>query len=115
MGVDFTDLLYRPLFDTLGVPSTLVLNSGTFYPVALDKTIGVALQEAGGITVQTEGPMVELIMADLIALGITVDLLDDQSITLNGKTWKILAHRMNPSHSGESDGTVYLILEGSGG
>lgn len=111
-GLNFSKLLYRPVFDRLGVHAQLNLASGTFNIIALDKTIGVALPQAGGTVLETLTPIAELMVSDVLALGIGLSDFDDQTITLNGKTWHIISHRLNPSNSGITDGTIYLQLEG---
>lgn len=122
-GLNFSTLLYRPIFDRLAVTAKLTLADGRVFDtmpngqplVALDKTVGVALPQATGIALETLTPMAEFMMVDLLALGLTADDLDEGVLELNSKTWDILAHRMNPSNSGESDGTVYVLLEGASG
>ena len=111
-GIDFHTFLYRPLFATYGVPAVLALKAGKFTATALDKTEGLVLSQ-NPLKIETLGPVAEFIVADLLDLGISCDDdLDDNIVTLNGKTWKIIAHRMSPTQSGEADGTVYCILEG---
>lgn len=117
LGIKFAELLYRPIYDRLGVDATLVLN-GVIYPppgsnlVALDKTEGIEIVMGMGIGLETMKPICEFIIGDLLALGITPNMLDDGSVTLNSRNWKILSHRLNPTTSGTSDGTVYCQLEG---
>lgn len=120
--ISFAGLLYRPIFDRLGVPAKLVLGSGIFDTMpdgtplaALDKTIGIALSTGSGIVLETVTPVAEFMMEDLAAIGVSKDDLDTGEIILNDKTWTIIAHRMNPSHSGEMDGTIFLELEGQAG
>lgn len=125
-GISFSKILYRPIFDRLGVWAKLSLATGDFDIIALDKTVGVALPQAGGTVVETLTPMAELMMADVLALGITLaDFNDDHDSTItlfspgadrsslaNGKKWHIISHKLNPSSMGIADGTVYLQLEG---
>jgi|ERR1700687_3984005 len=123
-GVDFAALLYRPIFDRLAVTATLIPVNGQLYTIAaLDKTEGVALAQPGGLTLETLTPIAELMMSDLLKLGLTEAVVDGGTITLfapgadtsilaNGVTWNIISHRMNPSPSGRADGTIYLQLEG---
>ena len=121
-GISFAKLLYRPIFDRMGVAAKLVLATGTFDAmpngtplIALDKTVGVALPTGGGIILETVTPIAEFMVEDLTAIGVSKDDVDEGEVTLNGKTWTIKTHRMNPSHSGEADGTIFLELEGAAG
>ena len=121
-GINFAQLLYRPIFDRLGIAATLILATGAFSVmpdgtplIALDKTMGVPLTVGNGTILETVVPVAEFMVADLTACGISKDDLDTGQVTLNGKSWNIIAHRMNPSHSGEADGTIFLLLEGEAG
>jgi hypothetical protein len=122
-GLNFTGLLYRPIFDRLARTAKLTLVDGRIFNtmpngqplVALDKTVGVALPQANAVVLETLTPMAEFMMADLLALGLAADDLDKGVLELNSKTWDIISHRMNPSNSGEADGTVYVQLEGASG
>lgn len=118
--ISFADLLYRPIFDRLGVAAKLTLETGEVFDrmpdgsplAALDKTVGVSLQQPGGTVLETVTPVAEFMMADLAALGISKNRVDGGTIILNGRTWSVISHKMNPSSSGELDGTIYLQLEG---
>jgi hypothetical protein len=121
-GINFATMLYRPIFDRLGIVAKLVLATGTFDTmpngtplIALDKTMGVPLSVGSGTILETVVPVVEFMMMDLTALGVSKGDLDGGEVTVNGKTWNVVSHRMNPSHSGEADGTVFLLLEGDAG
>lgn len=119
-GISFADLLYRPIYDRMGVAAKLTLKTGEVFDtmpngsplVALDKTSGIALPQDGGIIIETVTPIAEFMMADLAALGVSKNQVDEGEIQLNGRTWAIISHKMNPSHTGELDGTIYLQLEG---
>lgn len=117
-------MLYRPIFDRLGVNAKLNLVAGHFDITALDKTAGVSLPD-GNVIVETLKPGAELLMVDLAALGIVKTELDEQTITLfdpgvdtsdiaNGVTWHIISHKVHPSPNGDQDGKIILILEGDG-
>lgn len=124
-GINFTQLLYRPIFDRLAVSAVLIPASKDGQKFAfdvLDKTEGVALPQQGGMILETVKPSAELMMSDVLSKGLTRDDLSagtivifppgvDTSDIANGRTWQIISYRMNQSPSGEADGTVYLHLE----
>jgi hypothetical protein len=108
---DWTGELLRPLYAEFGVPAVLRLDTGTFDDMAaMDMTAGATL-DGGGVSLETVKPLALLIRGDLDERGILLEQLDDGSITLNGKSWTIKAHRMQPSTNGEADGEVALMLE----
>lgn len=115
----FTEELYNPIFSVLGVTATLTLKSGTVINVMpdgtplilLDKTQGIDLS-GGGATLETLKPVAEIRAADMLALGITRSDFETGMVSLNDKTWNIIATKLNPSSFGQNDGTVFMILEG---
>ncbi len=105
----WSDSLLGPCYDEFASPAVLTLVAGAFDVPAIDDTKGVAL--AGPLGIETLTPVARVRAVDLAGLGVTVAQLDDQALALNGKSWKIIAHRMDPSPLGDTDGEVILILE----
>ena len=105
----WSDSLLGPCYDEFARPAVLTLAVGVFDIAAIDDTAGVLLP--GPIGIESLHPAAAVRSVDLAALGITVAQLDNQALALNGKSWKIIAHRMKPSPAGEADGEVILILE----
>lgn len=111
---DWTAEVLAPLYAEFGVPASLVLDTGTYDDLtAIDETAGAALP--GPVEVESVRPAACLMVRDLADRGIDPGQLDDGTITLNGKTWTIIAHQMRPSTNGEADGEVALKLEGAEG
>lgn len=115
----FTEELYRPLYAELGVPLILELASGTTYTelpdgsplLALDHSQPVELVGSGA-TIDTMKPVAEIMAADLVLLGIARKDLEDALVTLNGRTWHVIATIPKPSSFGLDDGVCGLELEG---
>ena len=111
MALDLQSLLYAPLYGTWGVPATLTIDD-TAYPVTvIDQTVGLPL--AGIAELETVRPVAAVMVSQLAGLGIALTELDGETVTFNGNTWTINAWRLKPSANGESDGEVYLVLEGA--
>lgn len=110
--MDYQNLLYDPIYGVIGVPAVLRMGSslGNVDVTAIDKTVGVVVSQ--GVDLQTDSPAATIRAAELIAAGIGLENLDGRTLTLNGVDWRISSHHLNPSPRGESDGEVYLILDG---
>lgn len=112
----FGDLLYAPIYATLGTPAVFVpRGSAQEYQITcIDKTAGVKLM-SGGIDLQTEQPAATVMVSDLLAQGLIVEGLDGGTLTLNGGTWTVMTHKSRPTPFGEADGEVWMMLEGASG
>lgn len=109
MAIDFTALLFGPVYDAFGVTAEFVTEDGvTFSVTALDKSAGVAV--GGGAEIQTIRPAVVVRMADVIAAGLLAENLDGASVTMNAKTWRVEACQPRPSPNGESDGELHCYI-----
>lgn len=104
MTLNWTSLLYDPLYNSIGVPATL----GTTSVTVIDETRGVGL--AGNAIIETVRPAARIRVKELAENNIDVSGLKDNSLTFNGKTWRIKSHEPVPSKGGESDGQIRLIL-----
>lgn len=105
-----------PIYKIQGRPGVLTIN-GTDYPAPdqpplkfLDKSAGVSV--FGAVEIETFTPAAAVRAADILALGLTFDNLDKANLLLNSKNWLISSHKVMPSPNGETDGEVWLYLEG---
>ena len=109
---DWTAGVFRPLYAEFGVTATLLAvgSPADDHDIsAIDRTAGVTL--ALGVDVETVRPSATIIAADLAALGLTADDLDDAIIRMNSVDWRIQSVQPLPSTNGEADGEYLLMLE----
>lgn len=107
--IDFTSLLLGPVYAAFGCEAEFVTEDGATVSVtAIDKSSGVAVGTEA--EVQTIRPAAVVRAADLEAAGVTAEDLNDASLTMNGKTWRVEACQPRPSPNGEGDGEVYAYL-----
>lgn len=104
MSIDWTALLYNPLYNSLGVAATL----GTTPVTVIDETRGVGL--SGNAVIETVKPAARIRATELADNNIDASSLKDNSLTFNGKTWRIKSHEPLPSKGGEADGQIRLFL-----
>lgn len=79
---------------------------------AIDKTVGIEVDDSSEATLLTIRPAAYMRMAELTANSITRTDLDGGTIAINGKTWLIKAHALRPNPDGELKGEVCVFLEG---
>ena len=109
--MDYTQLLYEPLYDTFGADAVIrCLYADTFPIRAIDCTSGIEVTEGSGIDVKTIRPASIIRMRELAERGLSRDDLEDAAIELNGKLWRVKATMPKPAPTGEADGELYLFL-----
>jgi hypothetical protein len=108
--IDFSGLLYDPIYNAFGVPATLLCLYGARFEITvIDKTSGVEVFD-GSASVKTMRPAVVLRYAELAPLGLAPADLEGASIEVAGKLSRIKAIMPKPAPTGEADGELYLFL-----
>lgn len=110
--MDYTSLLYAPVYAVLGVPAVLTLCGGEppLTLMAIDKTAGVVVGGGGRFSaeVETIAPAACVQATDLA--DVDMASLRNASLEINGKTWTVRSHHMKPSPNGEGKGEIMLLL-----
>lgn len=113
--MQYSRVQLRPIYRIQGVSVALTVG-GITYPRPgnpplkfLDKTSGISL--GGPVEIETIRPAACAIVADILALGLTLDQLDDAALTMNSKDWVVTSTKPMTSPAGENDGEVYMFLE----
>ncbi len=112
--MDYSKVLYGPIYRTQGVTATITVAGTPFTVNAKDLTSGLQLP-TGGVDLETSRPMVSMRMADLTDAGLDPDTLDGADLDINGNSWTVNAWKFMPSPFGQGDGEIYLMLEGPAG
>ena len=109
--MDYTQLLYAPLYDTFGSDAVIRCLYSDAFPIrAIDCTSGIEVTEGSGIDVKTIRPAAIIRMRELAERGLSRDDLEDAAIELNGKLWRVKASMPKPGPSGEANGELYIFL-----
>lgn len=76
---------------------------------AIDKTVGVEVfnDSVAGMTIR---PAAYLRMSDVTSNGLTRGDLDQGTLTISDKTWRIVSHLLRPNPDGELKGEVCVLL-----
>jgi hypothetical protein len=108
--IDFSTLLYAPIYDSFGVPATILCLYGARFDVTvIDKTSGVEVFDGTG-SIKTIRPAAVMRVSELTALGLSQRDLEGVSIELSGKIWRVKATMLKPAPTGEAGGELYLFL-----
>ena len=109
--MDYTQLLYAPLYDTFGADAVIRCLYSDAFPIrAIDCTSGIEVTEGSGIDVKTIRPAAIVRMRELSDLGLGREDLEDAALELNSKLWRVKAYMPKPGPSGEANGELYLFL-----
>ena len=113
MPIDFSALMYDPVYAEIGVPATMgcgVVDRDRRYP-AEGHAVGRPPLE-----VRSVGPGAFARIPELAGNGITRDDYLDAVLTFNGRTWVVRSYELMGSPNGEDLGEVrFLLKETSGG
>ncbi|WP_291207074.1 hypothetical protein [Hyphomonas sp.] len=108
--IDFSSLLYAPIYEAFGVPARILcLYDAHFEITVIDKTSGVEVFD-GTASVKTIRPAAVMRVSELSALGLSQRDLEGVSIEFSGKIWRVKATMLKPAPTGEAGGELYLFL-----
>ena len=105
MSIDYSVLLYNPVYAELGVPATL---NGVELTV-IDGTRAKA-QTSHNIDVRSVGPSAFARIPELTAKGITRNAYKGAALAFNGRTWTVRSYELRGSPNGEDLGEVHFLL-----
>lgn len=107
--MDYQGLMLDPIYNTLGVPGVIHVDTAESNIVVMDKSV----PSEGNIGVETLSflPHARVRVVEFLARGLNPDDIDGNTIVFNGVTWTIKSHQYVPSPNGRSDGELALILE----
>lgn len=104
-------MLYKPLYDGIGVDAVLDLGSDGTVPLrVIDKTDGIEVALGGDVSVTTIKPACAIRVYELTSKDVPLADLKGHTITFNSNTWRIEGRLPKPGPNGEADGEVLLTL-----
>ena len=117
MPVDYSALLYDPVYAELGVPAVLTVTSSTDGAVAditvIDDTRPKVLA-AGSAEVSSVDPCAFARIPELTDKGLTVSDCHGAVLTFNGRSWTVRNCKRQGSPNGEDFGEVMFLLKAIG-
>lgn len=95
-----------PIYAVYGEAVTLALADGDEVDVTvIDKTSGITVTTGKGFEIESVRPAACVRLAELAAQEVTPVQLPDATLPLDGKTWRVEAHRVN---AGEA---IMILIE----
>lgn len=113
--IDYSALLYDPVYADLGVPAVLTA-AGTAGEVALtviDDTRAKTITSSS-LEVRSVGPGAYARIPELAENGIERDDYMDSVLTFNGRAWVVRSYELRGSPNGEDVGEVRFLLKAVG-
>lgn len=105
MTIDYSALLYDPIYAELGVDATM---NGVVITV-IDKT-RAKVQVGSGVEVRSVGPAACARIPELTAKGIARENYKGSVLSFNGRDWTVRSFELTGSPNGEDVGEVRFLL-----
>ena len=110
MAVDYSALLYDPVYSEIGVPAEFAAGEIEASLTVIDDTRPKVLP-AGSGEVRSVGPGAFARIPELEANGIARNDWQDAVLTFNGRDWTVRSYELRGSPNGEDLGEVRFLLK----
>jgi hypothetical protein len=110
MAIDYSALLYDPVYAELGVDATM---NGVAL-IVIDDTrakTNTTNSTGGGVEARSVGPGAFARIPELTAKGITRENYMDAVLIFNGRSWVVRSYELRGSPNGEDLGEVRFLLK----
>jgi len=106
MAIDYSALLYDPVYAELGVDATMDGIALTVIDDTRPKMIA-----SSSVEVRSVGPGAFARIPELTGKGIARDAYVDAVLTFNGRAWTVRSYELRGSPNGEDVGEVRFLLK----
>lgn len=112
--IDYSALLYDPVYAEIGVPAAFVADgtAGEVELTVIDDTRR-KIQASNGVEVHSVGPGAFARIPELTAKGIVREAYKGSVLTFNGRSWTVRSYELTGSPNGEDLGQVRFLLMAS--
>ncbi len=109
--MNWTELLFNPIYGAHGVDGVILSSTGKADQTltVLDKTSAKDIPY-NVLTLETVGPAACVRAFELSEKNLDRNDLDEGTLTMNGRAWRIKSVKAKPSPNGETDGEYVLSL-----
>ena len=109
--MDYSALLYDPVYRELGVPATMdaASTAGVIELTVIDDTRR-GMHASNGVEVRSVEPAAFARIPELDAKGINRPDYRGSVLTFNGRTWTVRSYELRGSPNGEQFGEVRFLL-----
>lgn len=112
VALDFSALMYDPIYAELGVPATLTAGESEAVLTVIDDTRPKTMVSVGSpAEVRTVGPGAYARIPELSAKGIARAQYVDAILAFNGRAWAVRSYELTGNPNGEDMGEVRFLLK----
>jgi len=112
--IDYSALLYDPVYAEIGVPATLAAGTADEIELVVIDDTRPKVLPAGSAEVRSVGPGAFARIPELAAAGIAREDYTDAVLSFNGRTWTVRSYELRGSPNGEDLGEVRFLLKAAG-
>jgi hypothetical protein len=112
VAIDYSTLLYDPVYAEIGVPALLTVGTGEAAITIIDETRPKTMATVGSaLEVRSVGPGAFARIPELTANGIAREDYVDAVLTFNGRSWVVRSYELMGSPNGEDLGQVRFLIK----
>jgi hypothetical protein len=111
MAIDYSALLYDPVYREIGVEAEFVSGEHEVTLTVIDDTRAKTLPAGSFAEVRSIGPGAYARIPELEGHGIARDDWMDAALNFNGRTWTVRSYELRGSPNGEFQGEVRFLLK----
>ena len=115
MPLDYSALMYDPVYAELGVPATLTAGASAVSLTVVDDTKPATTTVGTVGEVRSVGPGAYARIPELEAKGIVRTDYMDAALTFNGRSWTVRSYELTGNPNGEDMGEVRFLLKATDG
>jgi hypothetical protein len=112
MAIDYSALLYDPVYAELGVDAMLTTTAGVFEITVIDDTRAKS-QTSGTVEVRSVGPGAFARIPELTSKAVDRTDYTNSMLAFNGRIWVVRSYELRGSPNGEDVGEVRFLLRSS--
>jgi hypothetical protein len=109
--IDYSALLYDPVYAELGVDATLTTATAAEVEVIVIDDTRPKTTTSGTVEVRSVGPGAFARIVELTGKGIARDDYFDAVLAFNGRSWVVRSYELRGSPNGEDVGEVRFLLK----
>jgi hypothetical protein len=110
--IDYSALLYDPVYAELGVDAMLTTTAGVFDLTVIDDT-RPKTQTSGSVESRSVGPGAFARIPELMNKGVDRSDYVNSMLAFNGRMWIVRSYELRGSPNGEDLGEVRFLLKSS--
>ena len=113
--LDYSALMYDPVYAELGVPATLTAGASEISLTVIDETKPATTTVGTTGELRSVGPSACARIPELDAKGIARAAYMDAALMFNGRSWTVRSYELTGNPNGEDKGEVRFLLKAADG